>query len=168
MKLSLDVAAKIAEVVGGVAVVIGLFFVGMEIRGNTVAQQFSATQLLVSEYDAAIMPINDPEFICIYIQGSRDFNGLSQQNKIRFSILLQPVFRNHEQLYYSAMLGTIDPNVYAGFQGHFAAVMQVPGYQQWWAARRDWFGIPFQEHVDRIISDSHSIEPANFGSEECK
>ena len=168
MNFSLDSTARAAEIVGAIGVVVGILFVGFEIRGNTVAQQFSATQLLVSEYNAAIMPINDPEFICIYIQGSRDFNGLSQKNKIRFSILLQPVFRNHEQLYYSAMLGTIDPNVYAGFQGHFAAVMQVPGYQQWWAARRDWFGIPFQEHVDRIISDSHSIEPANFGSEECE
>jgi len=168
MNFSLDSTARAAEIVGAIGVVVGILFVGFEIRENTVAQQFSATQLLVSEYNVAITPIIDPEFICIYIQGSRDFNGLSQKNKIRFSILLQPIFRNHEQLYYSAMLETIDPNVYAGFQGHFSAVLQVPGYQQWWAARRDWFGIPFQEHVDRIISDSYSIEPANFAPEECE
>lgn len=168
MNISLDSTARAAEIVGAIGVVVGILFVGFEIRDNTIAQQFSATQLLVSEYNVAIAPIMDSEFICAYIQGSRDFNSLSQKNKIRFSILLQPVFRNHEQLYYSDMLGIIDPNVYTGFQGHFAAIMQVPGYQQWWAARRNWFGTPFQEHVDKIISDGHSIEPANFGSEECE
>ena len=43
MNLSLDSAAKTAEVIGAIAVVVGLLFVGVEIRGNTVAQQFSAT-----------------------------------------------------------------------------------------------------------------------------
>ena len=36
MNFSLDAAAKTAEVIGALAVVIGLLFVGLEIRGNTV------------------------------------------------------------------------------------------------------------------------------------
>jgi hypothetical protein len=70
---SLDSAAKTAEVVGAIAVVAGLLFVGLEIRGNTVAQQFTATQALVSEYNAAITSINDEDFICIYIMDQTIF-----------------------------------------------------------------------------------------------
>jgi hypothetical protein len=63
---------------------------------------------------------------------------------------------------------TIDPNVHSGFERQFAAIMQLPGNQQFWAARRDWFGNAFQEYVDEVVSDSHAIEPANFELEECE
>jgi len=168
MKFSLDSAAKIAEVIGAIAVVVGLIFVGSEIRGNTVAQQFSATQVLVREYNAAITSINDEEFICIYISGASDFNALSQNEKIRFSIQMQPIFRTFEQLHYSALRGTIDLNIHSGFQRQLGSLMQLQGNQQYWAVRRDWFGNEFQEHMDSIISGGLSENPANFNLEECE
>ena len=173
-KMSLDSAAKVAEVIGAVAVVIGLLFVGFEIRANTVAQQFSATQTLVSEYNSAISAINDREFVCIFIRAGNNSTDLPQSDKIRFSILMQPVFRTFEQLHYSDLNGTIDVNVYSGFQKQYAAMMQLPGNQQYWAARRHWFGSAFQEFTDSIISDGESMmssdpsaAPSNFESEGC-
>jgi hypothetical protein len=168
MKLSLDTAAKIAEVVGGFAVIVGLLFVGMEIRGNTIAQQFTATQVLVSEYNDAISSINDKDFICIYIRATQDFKSLPQADKIRFSILMQPVFRTFEQLHYSSLHGTIDQNVYSGLQRQFASIMAVPGTRQYWEARRDWFGDTFQEYVDEVIAGSQGVEPAGFKNEDCE
>ena len=165
--LSLDSSSKIAEVVSAVAVIIGLLFVGLELRENTIAQQFSATQTLVSEYNSAISAINDREFVCIFIQAGNDFRSLSQSDKIRFSILMQPVFRTFEQLHYSNVKGTIDTKVYSGFQRQFRSMMQLPGNRQYWAARRDWFGDDFQRYMDKIISDDQPVEPANFETEEC-
>ena len=172
MKFSLDSASKTAEIIGAISVVVGLLFVGLEIRGNTVAQQFSATQTLVSEYNAAITSINDKEFVCIYVKGSNNFNNLSQSEKIRFSIQLQPIFRTFEQLHYSSLHGTIDTNVHSGFERQFKSIMQLPGFQGFWVVRRDWFGDTFQGYVDKVIADSESIKaapaPANFGLKDCE
>jgi len=171
MKLSLDSASKSAEIIGAISVVVGLLFVGMEIRGNTVAQQFSATQILVSEYNTAITSINDKEFVCIYIKGSNNFNGLSHSEKIRFSVQLQPIFRTFEQLHYSSLHRTIDSNVHSGFERQFKSIMQLPGFQEYWAVRRHWFGDTFQAYVDKVVSDRESIEAppesANFGQRDC-
>jgi len=167
MKLSLDSTAKIAEVFGAVAVFVGLVFVVLEIRANTVAQQFSATQTLVSEYNAAVSAVNSGEYICIYIRAGNDFLGLSQADKIRYSIQMQPVFRVFEQLHYSSLHGTIDVNVYSGFQEQFAAMMQLPGNRQYWAARGNWFGPLFQEYVQDVLSSNQEIEPANFSGDVC-
>lgn len=41
--------ALIAEVIGGVAILIGLVFVGMELRQNTLMQRVTATQALADE-----------------------------------------------------------------------------------------------------------------------
>ena len=168
MKISLSKAAQTSEIIGALSVIIGLIFVGLEVRGNTVAQQFSATQALVSEYNEAIASINDEEFVCIYIEASNNFDDLSQNNKIRFSVQMQPIFRTFEQLHYSASHGTIDPNVHLGFDRQFASIMQLPGFRQYWAVRRDWFGDQFQMHVDDVISNHHLVEPANFELEDCE
>lgn len=168
MQFSLDSVSKWAEIVAAVAVVVGLLFVGLEIRGNTVAQQFSATQVLVSEYNAAITSINDNEYICKYIAGSSNFKNLPQADKIRYSIQMQPIFRTFEQLHYSSLHGTIDENVHSGFERQFAAIMQLPGNQQYWAVRHDWFGDAFQEYTERVIEANHSIGPANFEMEDCE
>ena len=168
MTFSLDSSAKIAEIIGAVAVVVGLFFVGFEIRENTVAQQFSATQTLVSEFNSAISAINDRDFVCIYVRAGNNFTNLSQSDKVRFSVMMQPVFRTFEQFHYSDLNGTIDVNVFSGLEQQFAALMQLRGNQQYWAARRHWFGGRFQEYTDKIISEGQSVEPANFALEECE
>ena len=166
MNISLDSAAKAAEIAGAIAVVIGLIFVGFEVRSNTVAQRFTATQALVSEYNSAIKAINNHEFVCLYTKASNDFNSLNQQEKIRYSVFTLQILRIFEQLHYSAVQGTIDPNVYSGFERQLSSLVQVTGYQQYWTARRDWFGVLFQSYVDRLISD-RTVEPANFEFEEC-
>lgn len=172
MTVSLDSAAKIGEVVGAIAVVVGLLFVGSEIRSNTLAQQFAATQVLVTEYNAAITSINSSDFICIYIAGASNFKNLPQKDKIRYSIQMQPIFRTFEQLHYSAMQGTIDSNVHSGFRRQYESIMQLPGNQQFWSARHDWFGDEFQAYTNTVIASNKSIEvasvePANFALEEC-
>lgn len=167
MKLTLDAAAKISEVIAAAAVIIGLLFVVLEIRANTVAQQFSATQTLVSEYNAAISAINDGEFVCIFIRAGNDFLGLSQADKIRYSILMQPIFRTFEQLHYSELHGTIDIEVYSGFQQQIAALMKLPGNRQYWEARGNWFGSVFQGYIQSVIENSQAIAQANFSGEEC-
>jgi hypothetical protein len=168
VRFSLDSAAKVGEITGAIAVIVGLLFVGLEIRVNTLAKEGSATQTLVSEYNKAVSAINDPEFVCIYIRAGSDFSGLSQANKIRYSILMQPIFRVFEQLHYSALQGTIDSNVYSGFQQQFVAIMQLPGNRQYWAVRGSWFGSVFQDYVEDVISNTTGVTPANFSSEECE
>ena len=136
MTNSLDTAAKFAEGIGAAAVVVGLIFVGLEIRGNTVAQEFSATQVLVSEYNAAITSINDEEYVCKYIEASNDFNNLTQSDKIRYSIQMQPMFRTFEQLHYSALHGTIDKNVHSGFERQLCSFKAIGSF-----GRRDAIGL---------------------------
>ena len=66
MSFSLDSAAKTSEIIGAIAVIVGLLFVGAQVRDNTVAQQFSATQTLVSEYNAAISSAAGQQFHSLY------------------------------------------------------------------------------------------------------
>jgi hypothetical protein len=85
---------------------------------------------------------------------------------------MQPIFRTFEQLHYSALQGSIDLNIHAGFRRQFAAIMKLPGNQQFWSARHDWYGDEFQAYTNEVIADNKSMQPApvapaNFALEEC-
>ena len=166
-KLSLDTAAKTAEVIAAVSVIVGLFVVVLEIRQNTAAQEFHATQTLVSEYLEATRSINDPEFVCVYARGARDFDALSQAEKIRYSIQMQGILRTFEQLHYASLEGTIDPEVHEGFRQQITSIMQLPGNQRYWSMRRSWFGSGFSDVVDNMIAEGSPEQAAQFEYEEC-
>ena len=166
-KLSLDTAAKTAEIIAAVSVIVGLFVVVLEIRQNTDAQEFHATQTLVSEYIEATRSINDPEFVCIYASGARDFDSLSQTEKIRYSIQMQGILRTFEQLHYASLEGTIDAEVHEGFRQQFMSIMQLPGNQRYWSMRRSWYGAGFADVVDELIAEGSPEQAAQFEYEEC-
>ena len=158
---------RVAEIIAAVSVIVGLFVVVLEIRQNTDAQEFHATQTLVSEYIEATRSINDPEFVCIYARGARDFDALSQAEKIRYSIQMQGILRTFEQLHYASLEGTIDAEVHDGFTEQFTAIMQLPGNQRYWSLRRSWFGDGFGSVVDSLIEDGSPEVAAQFEYEEC-
>lgn len=119
----LDKAAKTAEIVGAVAVVIGLLFVGLEVRENTQAQRFNNTQSLVSDYNSALQSFIEAEFSCVLMQGYQDFDSLDPLEKIEFSSQTLQFLRVIEQMYYAYLDGSMDAEVFEGFT---AQVRETP------------------------------------------
>lgn len=46
--------AQLAEIIGGPTVIVGLVFVGLELRQNKIMQRVTATQTLVVDYEDAV------------------------------------------------------------------------------------------------------------------
>ena len=77
--------ALIAEIVGGLAVIVGLIFVGLELRQNTIMQKVTATQTLVVDYENAIDAIGqDTKIACIYVRGINGLENLNGIERYRF------------------------------------------------------------------------------------
>lgn len=66
--------AQVAEIIAGFSILVGLLFVGLELRQNTKAQRVTATQTLVVDYENAIDVMSrNADAACIYVLG---INGL--------------------------------------------------------------------------------------------
>ena len=83
--------ALIAEIVGGLAVIVGLIFVGLELRQNTIMQKVTATQTLVVDYENAIDAIGqDTKIACIYVRGINGLENLNGIERYRFFYFVVP------------------------------------------------------------------------------
>lgn len=166
--MSLQRYALVAEIIGGVALVIGLIFVGLELRQNTTAQRVTATQTLVVDYENAIDKLADAENACIYVLGINGLQNLSGIERYRFFVLWFHIFRAAEQLHYYSLEGMIEPQIWRGFQRQLNEVSRLPGVREWWSIRRDWFSDDFQTFIDDLVADEAPVELELFSPEGCR
>jgi len=109
--------ALIAEIAGGVAVLVGLVFVGLELRQNTLMQRVTATQALSIDHENAVDALGkDTGTACIYVRGINGLANLSGIERYRFFVLWFHVLRAGEQLHYYSLEGMVDERIWRGYE----------------------------------------------------
>ena len=160
--------SNIKEWLSVVAVVIGLVFVGYELRQNTTLQRITATQTLAAEYaDALEVIAYDGDAACIYALGINGLNNLDDSQRLRFFVIMFEIFRAAEQLHYYVGEGMVEPRIWRGFERQVTEVVSLPGVQQWWELRRDWFSDEFQVFLDEKIIAGPRVEPQTYREHSC-
>ena len=161
--------AQLAEIIGGVAVLVGLLFVGLELRQNTDMQRIKATQTLVVDYENAVdMVGRTHETACIYVKGINSLDNLNEIERYRFFVLMFHILRAGEQLHYYSLEGMVDARIWRGFERQLDEIFGLPGIQQYWEIRRDWYSDEFQGYVDRVIAAGAVEGIEYFGYEGCE
>jgi hypothetical protein len=167
--MKLERYALIAEVVGGLAVIIGLIFVGLELRQNTIAQRVTATQTLVVDYENAVdLLTKDNESACIYVRGNNGLENLTGIERYRYFVMWFHLLRAAEQLHYYSLEGMVDPRIWRGFQRQLDEVVRYPGVEQYWQLRRDWYNDEFQAFIDQIYGRQPTIESVVLSDDGCE
>jgi hypothetical protein len=161
--------ALIAEVIGGIAVIIGLIFVGLELRQNTKMQRVTATQTLSVDYEYAVDALGrDAETACIYVRGINGLNNLNGVERFRFFVLWFHILRAGEQLHYYSLEGMVDPRIWRGYQRQLDEIFRLPGVQEYWEVRKDWYSDDFQAFVNALIASAPADEPELFSGVGCE
>ena len=159
---------QMTEIVGVVSVVIGLVFVGLELRQNTTIQRINATQTLAAEYsDALEVMAYEGEAACIYALGIEGLDNLNEAQRLRFFVQMFLIFRSAEQLHYYSLEGMVEPRVWRGFERQLNEVANLPGVQEWWALRHSWFSDVFQTYIDETIASGPVVEPQIYLDHAC-
>lgn len=151
------------------AVVVGLVFVGYEIRENTRVQRITATQTLAAEYaDAIEVMAYDGDAACIYSLGINGLTNLDDSERLRFFVILFEIFRSAEQLHYYSSEGMVEPRIWRGFERQIREVVSLPGVQEWWLVRQDWFSDEFRSFVEATIQAGPVAEPQTYEDHACR
>lgn len=134
---------------------VGLVFVGLELRQNTRIQRVNATQMLAAEYaDALDVLADDPHAACVYVKGIDGLDNLDGAERLQFFVIWFRIFRAAEQLHYYAEEGMVEPRIWRSFQRQLNEVSRLPGVREWWTVRRDWFSDDFQAFIDELVEST--------------
>ena len=160
-----EAIAAVAEILGAMAVIGSLLFVGVQIRSNTRTTQVAATHNLTNTFLTVLKTIaDDPELTRIWLQQSQDTSDLSVSDLERMLIVNVMVLKAFEDAFYHHQMGQMSDEVWDGWQAFILTIFRYPGIRRYWEHRKYFYSRSFRAFLDdppptdTILTSSELIE----------
>lgn len=137
--MDMETAVNIAEITGGVAILISLIYVGYQIRQSNRIASAAALQSVLDGYADRVMDpiIADGEMAELMNRGYMSWDSLSAVEKTRFTIMQAREIlhvQNVMQLHEKGLLDSID---FEAWKAYGAGSLVTPGGKEAWKYNRE-------------------------------
>lgn len=145
------------SIFAGAGVVLGVLFLGLEIRQNTdmiksqTRDSITAKQMMFSEWVTT-----EPEMALAIASAGEGLENMQLQHRVMYAYFLAGVWREWENSYYQFQQGLFETQEFEPRMQRWRAEMQSPDARSQWAASRLWYAPDFRVVVDAIVQ---IIEP---------
>jgi hypothetical protein len=150
--VSLSDLGNIGEFLGGLAVIISIIYLAVQVRQNTRAIHSSRYQDATDSVAAFYSLIaQDADVAALFNSGLRDAGSLDETDSRRFAALLNSVFSHFENLHFQNEQGTIDAQLWQRWSRILDWYLEHPGVKTWWSLADLQFADSFRSVVSRRL-----------------
>lgn len=145
---------KWVNIATSLSVLLGILFLGLEIRQNTDMMRSQARdaitekQMMFSEWVTT-----EPEMATALASASQGLDKMTPQHALMYGYFLAGVWREWENSYYQYQRGLFEPAEFEPRMVRWRSQMQSASARTLWRADRDWYAPDFRARVDEIVAD---------------
>jgi hypothetical protein len=155
--MSIQDWAAIAEMVGAIAIIVSLIYVGVQLRQNTQATRVHTSQVFVQTFGGIMShQIQEPEFRDIYWRGLAGLSNLHGSELAAFGAWMGITIRAWESFYFQWQAGAFEDQIWSGWNCQFRDLFGYPGVQEVWRIRRHHLSEEFCKFVEESIAGKES------------
>ena len=145
--------ARLTEIIGTVAVVLSLVYVGLQVRQNTRAIQTATAQGVNEQHAATIrLIIESPEFADLLVRAERAPASMSAADSLRYDGYLNQRINVYETVYTSWVAGTMEDGMAAGWLAGLPGWLCLAGSLEHWRSNAGNYHPAFQVAMDSVIA----------------
>lgn len=137
----------IGDLIGGVAVVVSLVYVGLQIRQSANASRAATSQAFAKQYSDVNQMIADPEIAGIFARGLSGMGVLTREEQAMFSAVLSSISRTLESFYFQMCKGELEPVLFDGWFTQYLDLHANPGVREYWNMRKHQFSADFVDYL---------------------
>jgi hypothetical protein len=149
----------VGELIGGIAVVLSLIYIAIQmrqntrqIRENTLALQLSSRENAQQAFSRWRQVVIDSEMSDLYLRGRHDYEGLTRPERFRFGLVLQELLLSFEGIFQLVQASIYPRSRWEAAQGKaLRALFGQPGARAWFGRNRHVFLPEFAAEVDRFM-----------------
>lgn len=161
--MSLEQLANIGELVGGIAVVASLIYLAIQIRQNTKIVKGATLSTNTQNWSNLIANATQPEMAEAHVAGTLGREDIDIKQFTQFFYFCRILFVAFEDQYYQFRHGTMDEEIYLGYERSFQAqILVFPGYQMYWQISKEEFSTEFFERVENLIASNPNDDPSHL------
>jgi len=95
-----DAIGAIGEIIGAVAVVGSLIYLAIQIREQNREARLASAHQAIEGYRTSISWLNDPSMAELFIASLRNYDGLSDAERLRFDMYMTTTLRSFEDAFF--------------------------------------------------------------------
>jgi hypothetical protein len=164
--MTLENIFYISQSVAGLAIVVSLLFVGLEVRHSNRESRHRTIEEALEDYRAARASlIENVDVARAWISGLHDFTTLNLVDKVRFLLVADNFFNNVQGFYLHHLDGVMPREVYEPQRAVLDDCLGYPGLQTAWDFRKNYFHVAFRASVEERIAAVRSagLVPSLYG-----
>jgi hypothetical protein len=154
MKRTLQDWANLAEIIGNVAIILSLVFVGFQISDNAKQMRsetaHNATAALQTWY---VEMGTNAQAAKAFRKGMSDPESLSKDEAIQFLMSVHSVMLAYQNIYFLGVEGTLDADMNHALSSALAAAVPAPGFGWYWQQRSGHVTQDFRDFVEKIAAE---------------
>ena len=154
--MTLESLGNLGEFLGGLAVLVSLLYLALQIRQNTRTVRSAAQQAWVSALsDINMLVAESREFSRVYRTGSADPGKLDPEELTQFNTFMTQLLSVYEALYFQFLNGVIDATYWDSKAQGLRVLMERPGSRSWWTRfGKGSFDPRFYELIQEMLRDA--------------
>lgn len=130
--MTLEEMGNLGDFIGGIAVVITLVYLALQIRQNTAALKASSWQEVVAGTREASRLRGAPETARAFAVGLTSFPDMEFEDRNRFAAVVTDEALNFQSVFALYQSKQLAESVYGVYLDWFASIIATPGGAAWW------------------------------------
>jgi len=148
----LEAAANYADVIGGIAVVVSLIYVGIKVNRSTSAIRSSAANDATVAMQSWYLEMgSNRQASDIWFNAMTSPTPLETHDEFQFMMSMHAVLLGMQNSYLLSREGTLDEEFREAVTTAIVAVKDLPGMDRYWNQRRGFFHSEFAGYVDDLL-----------------
>jgi|SRR5581483_1165644 len=156
--MSLSDLASLGSFVNGLAVLISLIYLALQVRQTRRNQQIAIRHSRASRIVELQLALADPGVAGAWVHGSGSPQEITQIEVSQFMNLCRALFFHFEDSFYQREEGLLNDNAFETVVAGARLSARSPGWRAAWRIARPNFGGRFLDFMDRVVAGA-AVEP---------
>lgn len=144
----------LGELIGGVAIIVSLIYVGLQIRQSTQTSRAATSQAYTSQFISSVSKLLEPGFSDIFWRGLPGLHDLHGGERVAFVSYISIVLRMFESFYLQEQDGTFDSRLFGGWSATYFDLFANEGPREVLAIRKHLFNAQFIEFLQNRLASA--------------
>ena len=149
--MTLNELGSLGEFISGLAVVVTLIYLAVQIRHNTRAVRSSMHHAMIESTLRIAESVSDSADVGrIVLKADEGFDNLTKEERIRFEAYAERVFNNFESVFYSYRNSMIEEDLWESWESSYLADVSRSAMRSYWQEERPQHLRDFMDFIDQF------------------
>ena len=167
MKLKLERISIFVEIIGGIAILISLVFVGIQLQENTKAtRSATATATIETMTNWYVSMGTNKETSESFYRFLADPESMTKQERLQHIYNFHGLFLAFQNSYYLSLEGTLDDRIPTSLNQVIFGVKDQPGFKLYWRSRKSIFFEEYRNYVDDLLNSTDLVSDGIYSEDQ--